>query len=843
MVKPKSIDYFKALEAAIHSVVIIDDAGFILMVNNATCKLFGYESNELVGQNVKILMPPNISNKHDDYLADYRRTQKASIIGTGRKVEAMKKNGQKFKILLSVSEVKSDTETTFLGIIQDLSTQDILENKMHVALQALEFGMWELDLLTNKLIWDREMLSLYETEFKEFDSSYDFWLEKIHPEDRKAFDNEIKQSCQQKKSFGTIFRINTSDKTKFIQLFANYLQKGNNQSKKLVGVCWDVTEKVGLENYILRNSEIQNKYMKGKDLKKTFQEAIEHTLSFSNSKFGFITILDDRSELRKTFYLNSKDKKIQDTSIDPSTIPELLKKALYEGVIGKDNKAFKKSLKGLFEEDLDINNYIIVPIFGDDKKVVGCLGIINSNYYNMKKIADFLQLVVSSIGAIISSNEQYNEIERLANKDSLTNCYSRRFFENQLDKELSNYANSQESFAVLIMDIDNFKKINDLYGHKVGDKILKEFASRVYSKTRTKEKDILARLGGDEFVLLCKDTCVESIRKIAERIIETCEKPYIINNMNLNCTTCIGGAIYNTKDSHSSLMNHADYALYEAKKEKPSICIFDDDVRTRYIRSNNLNVLTNKILKEESFNIVYQPIIDIKNNNRCARIEALIRPQDHLNDLRIDQVIHLIEKNGFAERLNTIVFNKVFEDMQNIKDIKEELVVSINISPMVKNFPDYMLKLCDLIQQKKKEISDKIIIELEITESAFMKFSETDLGEAIKKLHKHNIRLAVDDFGVEYSSLNRVVAYDFDTLKIDKSLTDGLEKQNNIAVVSVFKALFDVAKQINLDIVVEGVETKQQLDKIHEFGGAFIQGFYFSRPQPLSEIFTKFLDN
>ncbi|APC96702.1 EAL domain-containing protein [Francisella frigiditurris] len=832
---------YKALETAVHSIVIIDDRGTILMANKATCKLFGYEPEELVSENVKILMPSKIAGEHDGYLDKYSKTHKASIIGTGREVEAIKKNGQKFKILLSVSEIKDKDKITFLGIIQDLSAQYVLENKMQIALQAIEFGIWEWDAESDRVVWDRGMLSLYGIKFREeFNNRYNTWLEKIHPDDREEFDQDMKLAYKEKHSFEKVFRIITPEKTKSIQSFVNYLHDGNNNVSKLVGINWDITEKTRLEDYILKISEIQNKYLVGKSLKEIFQEALEHTLIFSNSEYGFIAVYEEGNKEKLNLFLsNIKNKRVQEKSIVFKNVPEILRKTLEEGIDIETDILPKASLNNLSTEYTNIKNYIGITIFDNDKKVVGALGLVNCSSYYMKRMTEFLQPVVSSVGAIMSSNKQYKEIEKLASRDSLTGCYNRHFFEKELNKEFENYIKAEKTFAVLIIDIDNFKKVNDIYGHKIGDTVLREFANRIHRNSRAQEKDLLARLGGDEFVLLCKDVNVNEVKKISQRIIQISELSYLIENLSLDCTVCVGAAVYDTKETLSDLMKYADFALYEAKKEKPSICIFTEKTKEKYIQSNNLDNLVNKILKEKSLNIYYQPIINIEDNS-CSKIEALIRPSAPLNGIDVLEIIHLIEKNGLAEKLNSIVFDKVFDDLEKIESLKEKIIVSVNVSPVVKNLPSYLSNLCDFIHINNNRLSNNIQFELEITESAFMKFSEKELEDAVNKLHEYNIRLAIDDFGIEYSSLNRVVAYSFDTLKIDKSLADKLKDRDNIAAKSVFKAIFYIAKQIDLDVVIEGVETEEQVDKLYKLGGRYIQGYYFSKPKPLSEIIKKF---
>ena len=433
----------------------------------------------------------------------------------------------------------------------------------------------------------------------------------------------------------------------------------------------------------------------------------------------------------------------------------------------------------------------------------------------------------------ISERRKFTEhIAFLAKYDGLTGCANRREFIEGLSTAIDACQSNGRKIAVLFIDLDGFKQINDNHGHQVGDSLLKLIAKR-FQKT-LRDSDLLGRVGGDEFVVsIILDSKGETASHIASRLMESLKEPFIIDDRTLSVGASIGISLYpNDGLTADEVMNEADIAMYQAKVEGGGcIRLFDQALRERSEQVYRLLSRLRKAISLEQLELHYQLQFDIQTLQPCG-MEALLRWRDGVNGLvSPDQFIPVALEYGLMTTIGRWVIRQACKDnMTLIEAGLLDVTVAVNICAPLFSEAGF----CALVHQLLVSTGlPAERLELEITEDVAMN-SSVQVLQTSDELHKAGIRLAMDDFGVGFSSLDRLKKLHFDKLKIDRSfVADLTENHSDQAIV---KAILGMAKGLSMRTVAEGIETEEQLAFLREVGCSQGQGFWFARPMPLPEL-------
>lgn len=435
---------------------------------------------------------------------------------------------------------------------------------------------------------------------------------------------------------------------------------------------------------------------------------------------------------------------------------------------------------------------------------------------------------VGMLNDITDAKQKENRIEVLTSRDSLTDLYNREYFINKLNYEIvriNKDSGSQGELAIVFLDLDDFKEINDNLGHLVGDSVLKEFALRLKGSIR--EYDVAARFGGDEFiVMLVQGNERFEAMHIANRILEETNKPFIIDNNELHMTVSLGIAVYPADGTDSTtLIRNADIAMYRSKENKiRKITMFeaalDDEAREYFNIKNSLRgaVVNNELYLE------YQPIIDAAEN-RIVGAEALVRWK--LNGSEIIpplKFIPIAEKNGFMQAIGEWVLNEACRQNRLWQDNgSKPIYISVNVSIIQLEQQNF----CEIVKKALENTGlDAEYLQLEITETIFTKSYEK-IVETIKAINELGVKIAIDDFGTGYSSLGQLSRLEIAKLKIDKSFIGEININENKN--KIVKAIISLAKSLNLELIAEGVETKEQLGFLMSNDCNMVQGYLYSK--------------
>ena len=438
------------------------------------------------------------------------------------------------------------------------------------------------------------------------------------------------------------------------------------------------------------------------------------------------------------------------------------------------------------------------------------------------------------IGAVVTFHdiskrlEQESKIKHLAYHDPLTGLPNRRQLMRNLNTELKDEINLAQRASLMLLDIDHFKEVNDSLGHPVGDELLKGIVGRI--KNIIRPADTFARIGGDEFaILIPNDLGGINALKIAERIIETFKTPFKIKNHHIKSNTSIGITLCDIGLKLDNIISQADIALYEAKSQGRGNFVFyelsmiekvNDDLKL-------FNGLTQALNKHE-FSLHYQLKFDAKNQ-QIDGAEMLLRwsPKDEslIKFSRPDIFIPMSEKRNYLQTIGLWQLEQLAKEIPQLKAAGLTGRISINLSGCqlsnVNKFEDFI----QAILQLKLAFTD---LEFEITETAYANLSDT-IKDALRRLQKQGLSIAIDDFGTGYSSLVALRELQSNILKIDKQFVDDLDtSEDDAAIVS---AIIDMAHALGKAVVAEGVETEQQMLKLHALGCDIYQGYYFAHPK------------
>ncbi|KOS64160.1 MULTISPECIES: EAL domain-containing protein [Lysinibacillus] len=433
----------------------------------------------------------------------------------------------------------------------------------------------------------------------------------------------------------------------------------------------------------------------------------------------------------------------------------------------------------------------------------------------------------------ITAQKDIKKITHIAYHDELTGLPNRRKLEQRLENEFHQSRRTGEKFALLFIDVNRFKNINDGLGHIIGDMFLVEMANRLRNVDYTSNS--IYRHNSDEFVIILND--VDRIEEKAEEIISVFNKSFIVDTFEFYASISIGISIFpDHANSVEELLKNADIAMYAAKSTRgnqyrlyrPNM----EEVNDKWLL---LETKLHQALKKDVLELHYQPKINLKTN-KVIGMEALLRWHDpDLGYMPPDHFIPFAEECGLINDIGVWVLRKASAQVRAWNQVHNlNLRVAVNISPIHISTTGFV----DMIHEVIAETNiDPHFLEIEITEMSMLDYTE-DLINTIKQLRALGITISLDDFGTGYSSLNYLKTFPVDVLKIDRAFVrDIVPEKSGIAMIS---AMISLAHALNLQVVAEGVEEEAELNVLREHGCEYVQGYYFSKPLSV-EDFTKLI--
>jgi diguanylate cyclase (GGDEF)-like protein len=432
--------------------------------------------------------------------------------------------------------------------------------------------------------------------------------------------------------------------------------------------------------------------------------------------------------------------------------------------------------------------------------------------------------------------QRTSELTKMARHDSLTGVANRTALGEKLEELLARLRRLQEPFTIFFLDIDGFKHINDTLGHATGDMLLKELAQRLTASLRA--TDFVARLGGDEFAIIQSGETDqhEGAVALAREVLKVAGQPLQLAGRDISIGISIGIAVAPEDGTDAGvLLQRADLALYRVKAEgRNNFCFFD--LAMSQASDERLQMLSDMrvALVRGEFEVYYQPVFDARTCRACA-VEALVRWHHPVKGLiPPDRFIPLAEETGLMEPLGQWVLEQACRDATAWPD---HVKIAVNLST---------------VQLRSSALFDIVLhallgsglqperLELEITETVLMKNVARNAA-IFRQLKYIGVSIALDDFGMGYSSLSYLTMLPFDKIKIDRSFTQGLA--NNVGCMASVASVLTLARHLDMVVTAEGVETKQQFELLRAAGVHQVQGYFFARPAPVSELNFAALDS
>ncbi len=445
--------------------------------------------------------------------------------------------------------------------------------------------------------------------------------------------------------------------------------------------------------------------------------------------------------------------------------------------------------------------------------------------------------MVGAISDITSQKQSQEKINELAFFDSVTNLPNRRYIEDRINRSISESSRKISFAGLMLLDLDNFKFVNDSYGHYAGDVLLKQFGSRLVSALRP--MDVVARIGGDEFLVLFEarypsmEQCKEIIQLVLDRVCDQFTEAFEIDrNIRIKIKPSIGVVIFGQEISgFEEVMKYADLAMYNNKTNpNEKYRFYDQSLHDDFLQMSEMSSGLVEACALEQFYVDYQPVVN--REKELVAFEALAR-WDHpkLGKVMPDKFIPFAEKNGQIRAISDAIFKKIFSSPQigQLKQRKIPCSLMINISGihlMDANFVNDFVAIAERFDFPLN------LVHLEVTEGIFLDDKVRSI-HTMQILRDKGVKFALDDFGTGYSSFSYLQKLPINYLKIDKSFVADMGKAGDLSIV---KNIINLAHTLNLEVIAEGVETEGQFKLLCEMGCNYFQGWYCGRPAPLPLI-------
>lgn len=662
------------------------------------------------------------------------------------------------------------------------------EERLRLGLEAAKVGFWDLDMVTEEQVWSegaKKLLGLPEGS----PANSEVLMNAIHPEDRQRLSNAIEQSIRDKTDMVAECRTLWPDGSEHWLLArgrAYYDPTG--KPIRMTGIVMDIDERKATEERLRLQAAALEAAANGIVITDS-----KGTIVWTNPAFSRLTGYSSEEALGRNPRLLNSGK--QDNLFYATLWSTILSGKVWHGEL------VNKCKDGTFYSE----EQTITPVRSDDGEI--------SNFVAIKH-------------DITDRKRSEERIQHLAYFDGVTGLPNRALLEDRLGTALASARRRGERVALLFLDLDNFKIINDSLGHSIGDLVLKEVAARL--KKRVREQDTVARLGGDEFVLVL--TAVKETGDVAvaaKRILDELAAVFVIQGRSLNISCSIGISMFPDHGTDTvALIKNADSGMYYAKeKGRGNFQFFTPEMNDQVVERLTLETSLRTALERNELFLMYQPQIDIASG-RIIGAEALLRwRHPELGLVPPDKFIRIAENNGLIVPIGEWVLRTACAQAREWQDHGLPAVpVAVNVSAV-------QLRHEGLVELIAKVLLETGLppqyLELELTESVIMSNADAILS-ALHQLKQTGVKLSIDDFGTGYSSLSYLKHFPVYKLKVDRSFVRDIAVDVDDAAIT--STIINMAKSLNLKVIAEGVENEDQMSFLSRHQCDEIQGYYFSKP-------------
>ena len=792
----KNLSFILPLLEENFAVSIIDRTGTITYVNEIFCSISKYDADELIGQTYGIINPKySTTSTLSEIELDIAKNKM-----TQRIIKGQAKDKTPFWVRATIMPIPSEDgrTTQFLSFDVNITERKLTEEKYKNTLDYLHNIENALDQSTVIAITDqRGIITHVNEKFCE--------ISQYNEEELIGQTHQLINSGYHEKSFfkdmwrtigtGQIWEGEVKNRAKngseyWMQTTIVPFLNDNGKPYQYISIRTDITSKKESE-YALQIA-LKNDF---RNTVKNLQNAIFKYTSDCNRNIKF-TLLEGKTVEKLDLTTDNIIEKI--TAHNNS-----------DSILNHYRKVMENALRGnasQFELVFKNDTFLVYlsPIFENDEVVE----------------------VVGTATDISKRKQDAKVIEHMAFYDYLTGLPNRRLFQKTVNDLIR--LGESPSFAIMFIDLDRFKNVNDSMGHSVGDQLLKLVGERLQKWVR--KSDIVSRHGGDEYVILLPSSNASDAETVAASILQSLSKAFTLNNIDIYISSSIGISVYpEDGPNYETLIGHADSAMYLAKESgKNNYQFFTNELHLEIIEKNFLEMDLRQALQKEQFTLHYQPLIDLKSG-KLNGLEALIRWEHPIKGM-ISPVhfIPIAEESGLIIPIGKWV---LMNACTQVKKWQEKLGISIqiNVNVSIHQFKQSSF-VADVKETLLKTGLEARFLNLEITES--MTADGQSCQTTLHELRTVGINVSIDDFGTGYSSLSYLSKFPITHLKIDRMFVHELSKSNR----AIVKTIISLAKNLHLNVIAEGVETEEQATFLKQLNCDEAQGFLYSKPLPEHEV-------
>jgi len=789
----------RILETTADGYWLTDGEGRLLDVNDAYCRMSGYSREELLGMRIPQL-------EASEETPEQVQVHMARIFSQGsERFETLhrRKDGVLMDVEMSVSYWQD--QDRFIAFARDITERVLSQNELKREKATLaeaqkvgHFGSWELDLLAGKLTWSEQIFHIFEIDPTRFSASYEAFLAAVHPDDRNKVSQAYSDSLVDRKPYQIIHRLQFPDgRIKWVEERCSSTFDASGDPVRSIGTVQDVTEREMLAE--------QNRIA---SVAFETQEAIIVTdrnanIIKVNHSFEVTTGYSQEEVLGKNPRILASGR--HDREFYQRMWQAVLNEGRWSGEVWDRRK-----------------NGEIYPKW-----------LTITAVKHMDEVTHFVAVFVD----ITEQKKAEEEIRNLAFYDPLTSLPNRRLLQDHLQHALSQSARNDQYGALMFLDLDHFKVLNDTKGHEYGDKLLVEVARRLGRCVR--DTDTISRFGGDEFVVLLegmnpfKEEAVAQAGRLAEKIREALSQPYQLDGVLHRSTPSIGIVLFRGIDVNSEeLLKRADLAMYQSKEGgRNKVTFFEASMQAVLESRTLLEGALRQAMAKSELEMFYQ--LQTDDTKALLGAEVLLRWRSaELGMVSPAQFIPMAEQTKLILPIGKWVLENACRQLKKWEShpVLGHMHLAVNISPVQFHQPDFVRQVKEILQDSG---ADPRRLELELTENLVLE----DIDEATRKmaaLKEIGVRFSMDDFGTGYSSLQYIKRLPIDLLKIDQSFVRDILTDSGDAMM--VQTISGMAHNFGFGVIAEGVEEQAQISSLVERGCSKFQGYLFSRPVPLAEF-------
>lgn len=827
--------FIQTLEQAADSVVVIDSSNNVLLFNRAAEQLWGLDRHDVIGHNVKLLVPHDMRAHHDGYIEANRRTGINKIVGSSRTLHIERTDGTQRWASMSISKIETNGEVLYTAFVKDITAQ----HQQNEQLKLLSLVVDRTDnaiLITDAggdIIYTNSGFTYlfgYSAEQAMNRRPTSLLTPYMPPDDITSIRTQL--AAGQPHNSETLFYCADGQRT-WCHVTINPIFDAQGALSNTVAMFTDITHTKMHEvlhnrmlEAIVREDPLESLMEKAcREVERIAPEITTSILSVSPN--GLLHPLAAPS-LPKAF-----GKALEGVAIGPGVGSCGTAAYLGESVLVTDiaSDPLWADFKGL-ALPIGLRSCWSTPIKDNAGRVLGTFAFY---YREPRGPSDFhrrlIDVIVHLCSLALQREESRSKIRQLAFYDSLTNLPNRSLLHARADQALAEAERNKSQLSVLFVDLDRFKQVNDSLGHPAGDELLRVVAQRLSANRRS--SDIVGRLSGDEFVLVLPNCDSAHVTDVVEQLRQTLSEPCQLAGCTICPSASIGISMF-PSDGHDmgTLVHRADMAMYQAKGQgRGRFSFFSHELNQLAQERLTLETALREALETQQLHLHYQPQVRMKDGLLYG-VEALARwhhPQ--FGDISPARFIPLAEECGLINKLGLWAVREACRQLAAWRRQGLKIpAISVNLSPTNFHNLDLPGMIASTLQQHNLQPTD---LTLEITESVILDTNPLTM-KTLDDVHAQGIRLSMDDFGTGYSSLSYLRRLPIQELKLDRSFVNDLE--NDATNRALSEAVIRLGESLQLTVVAEGIESTDQQRILSDQGYHVAQGYLFSGPLPAADL-------